>query len=153
MGRLPARSLPRFRPLAVSPPPKGSGLTDQGTTEAFGFSDDAKRLADAINLHIHAQGSDAFFKIIAFRLEDGSSDGNLYDDRDDAIRHTKAKPGIWAFAQIHPTGSTPREASSALRWARFTYHDLGARIDSADDPEPIAPIRREAFNQLVRSGR
>jgi hypothetical protein len=124
-----------------------------GTGAGFGFSDDAKRLADAINLHIHAQGADAFYKIIAFRLQDGSSDGALYDNRDDAIRHTRAKPGIWAYAQVDPTGSSPREAESALKWARFTYHDLGARIDSADDPQPIAPLRREVFNRLVRSGK
>jgi hypothetical protein len=124
-------------------------LTDSGA--GFGFSDAAQRLADAINLHIHAQGSDAFFRIIAFRLEDGSSDGALYDNRDDAIRHTRSKPGVWAYAQVHPTGSSPREAEAALRWARFTYHDLGARIDSHQDPEPIMPNQRADFNRLVRS--
>ena len=115
------------------------------------YSDAAKRLADAINLHIHAQGDAAFFRIIAFRLDDGRSDGALYDSRDDAIRHTRAKPGIWAFAQIQPNGSNPQEAESALKWARFTYHDLGARIDSHGDVEPIMPLRREAFNRLTRS--
>lgn len=117
----------------------------------FGFSDAAKRLSDAINLHIHAQGTDAFFKIVAFRLEDGSSDGALYDDRDDAIRHTRSKPGTWGYAQVHPTGSTPREAEAALRWARFTFYQLGVRIESAADPEPIMPLRGEALAALTRS--
>lgn len=126
-------------------------MSENGT--AFGWSDAAKRLADAINLHVSAQGNEAFYKIIAFRLDDGSSDGNLYGNRDDAIRHTRSKPGVWAFAQVDPTGSSPREAESALRWARFTYFELGARIDSASDPEPIRPNQLADFNRLVRNGR
>lgn len=115
------------------------------------YSDAAKRLSAAINLHVHAQGDAAFGRIIAFRLDDGRSDNNLYDNRDDAIRHTRSKPGVWAFARIDPSGSSPREAESALRWARFTYHELGFRIDSGSDPEPIAPGQLADFNRLVRS--
>ena len=117
------------------------------------YSDEAKRLANAINLHIHAQGSEAFGRIIAFRLDDGSSDGALYDNRDDAIRHTKSKPGVWAYAQVDPTGSNPREAESAIKWARFTYFSLGARIDSGSDVEPIMPNTMAEFSRLTRSGR
>lgn len=115
------------------------------------YSDAAKRLSAAINLHIHAQGDAAYFRIIAFRLDDGRSDNNLYDNRDDAIRHTRSKPGVWAYAQIHPTGSSPREAESALRWARFTYFELGARIDSGSDAEPIMPNQLADFRRLVGS--
>lgn len=128
-------------------------MSEQGTIPAPVYSDAAKRLANAINLHIHAQGNAAFYRIIAFRLDDGSSDGALYDNRDDAIRHTRSKPGVWAYAQIDPTGSSPREAESALKWARFTYFDLGARIDSGSDAEPIRPNQVADFNRLVRSGR
>jgi len=123
----------------------------QITALAAVYSDAAKRLSNAINLHIHAQGNEAFFKIIAFRLDDGSSDNNLYETRDEAIRHTRSKPGVWAFAQVHPTGSNPREAESALKWARFTYFELGARIDSGSDAEPIMPNQLADFNRLVRS--
>ena len=126
-------------------------MSEHGTVTAPQFSDAAKRLADAINLHIHAQGDAAFFKVIAFRLDDGRSDGALYDHRDDAIRHTRSKPGVWAYAQIQPNGSNPQEAEAALKWARFTYFDLGCRIDSHTDPEPIMPLRREDFGRLVRS--
>ena len=125
-------------------------MSEHGTVTAPQFSDAAKRLADAINLHIYAQGDAAFFKIIAFRLDDGRSDDALYDTRDDAIRHTRSKPGVWAYAQVQPNGSNPQEAEAALKWARFTYA-RGFRIDSHSDPEPIMPLRREAFNRLVRS--
>ena len=125
-------------------------MSEHATTAAPGFSDAAKRLADAINLHIFAQGDAAFFRIIAFRLDTGESDSALYDNRDDAIRHTRSKPGVWAYAQVQPTGSNPQEAESALKWARFTY-DRGFRINSHSDVEPIMPLRREAFNRLTRS--
>jgi hypothetical protein len=115
------------------------------------YSDAAKRLSNAINLHIHAQGNAVFGKVVAFRLDTGASDNNLYDTRDDAIRHTRSKPGVWAFTQIHPTGTNPREAESALKWARFTYFELGARIDSGSDAEPIMPNQRADFDRLVRS--
>lgn len=128
-------------------------MSDQATITAPVYSDAAKRLANAINLHIHAQGDQAFYRIIAFRLDDGSSDGALYDNRDDAIRHTRSKPGVWAYAQVDPTGSNPREAEAALRWARFTYFDLGARIDSGSDPEPIRPNQLADFRRLVGSAR
>jgi hypothetical protein len=126
-------------------------LSEQGTIPAPVYSDAAKRLSNAINLHIHAQGDAAFFKVVAFRLDTGASDSNLYDTRDDAIRHTRSKPGVWAFCSVHPTGSSPREAESALKWARFTYFGLGARIDSGSDAEPIMPNQLADFNRLVRS--
>jgi hypothetical protein len=128
-------------------------LDQTGTIPAAVYSDAAKRLSEAINLHIHAQGDAAFFKIVAFRLDTGASDGNLYDNRDDAIRHVRSKPGVWAFATIHPTGTNPREAESALRWARFTFDELGTRIESGSDPEPIAPNQLHDFNRLVASRR
>jgi len=128
-------------------------MDQPGTIPAAVYSDAAKRLSEAINLQIHAIGDAAFFKVIAFRLDTGASDGNLYATRDEAITHVRSKPGVWAFCSVHPTGSSPREAESALKWARFTYDQLGARIDSAADPEPIAPNQLADFNRLVRSRR
>jgi hypothetical protein len=116
--------------------------------EQLGIPDDAKRLADAVNLHIHAQGNDAAFKAMAFRLEDGSSDGVLYDTRDDALRGVDSKPGVWGVLQIPPTGTTPVEMVSALKWARFTFYKLG-RSASAPGPMPIMPTKRQDLASLI----
>jgi hypothetical protein len=116
--------------------------------DALGIPDDAKRLADAVNLHIHAQGNEAAYKAMAFRLEDGSSDGTLYDTRDDALRAVDNKPGVWGVLQIPPTGTTAIEMVSALKWARFTFYKLG-RQASAPGPMPIMPNSRQDLAALI----
>jgi len=52
-----------------------------------GHSDDAKRCADAVNLHFYAIGWQCVGKWVAIRLSDGGSDGVLYDDMGAAVRH------------------------------------------------------------------
>lgn len=80
--------------------------------------DAVQRLCDAVNLHVQAIGSEAFGKFIAVRLEDGRAVTNdLYDTRDDAVRHTIHDP--WCFyVMINPGGIQPREAWVVLGYAR-----------------------------------
>jgi len=97
-------------------------------------SDSAKRAADSINLHIHANGHDAFGKWVAIRLSDGSSDGVLYDTRVDAIRHQLHERQC-AYFRIPPFGETisVAEAETFLNYNRSIY-DAGYRM-----PDPEAP--------------
>ena len=79
--------------------------------------DAAQRLADAVNLHVQAQGDAAYGKYVAVRLSDGRSDGNLYDTRRDAARHQVDDP--WCFyVKVNPGGIQLKEAWVVLGYAR-----------------------------------
>lgn len=106
----------------------------------FMASDSARRATDAINLHIHAHGHDAFGKWVAIRMSDGSSDGTLYDTRPDAIRHQLHESQSMYF-RIPPYGQfiTPAEAETMLTYARSCY-DAGRRVPDPQAPAPIQPL-------------
>mgnify|MGYP001548895548 CR=1 FL=1 len=77
----------------------------------------ARRLRDAVDLHLQAQGDGAHGKYIAVRLEDGSHDGNLYDTRADAVRHQINDP--WCFyVRLSVGGMQLMEAWTVLLYAR-----------------------------------
>jgi hypothetical protein len=101
--------------------------------------DAAQRLCDAVNVHVQAIGSEAFGKYVAVRLEDGRSvDGNLYDSRADAVRHTIHDP--WCFyVKVNPGGIQPREAWVVLGYARQAKKN-GVVFQNE---EPIVPMMTE----------
>ena len=101
--------------------------------------DVVQHLCDAVNLHVDAQGSEAFGKYVAIRLADGKSPDNaLYDTRRDAVRHNIHDP--WCFyVRISPGGIQPREAWVVLGYARQAK-DNGAVFQNE---EPIVPMLTE----------
>jgi hypothetical protein len=122
-----------------------------GNAAGFGFSDSAKRMADAVNFHLLVEGFAATGRWVAIRLSDGGSDGTLYDRRCDAVRH-QLDERLCTYVQVPGNTMTPREADAVLRFSRFAY-DSGYRITSPEDPEPIMPVRHEELSRIVRSGR
>jgi hypothetical protein len=62
-------------------------------------TDAAKRMCDAINLHLVCQPWEALVgSWLAFALTDGSSKGEVYDTYQDAVRHNDPKRyAIFAF--------------------------------------------------------
>ncbi|MYS19152.1 hypothetical protein GA0115240_10583 [Streptomyces sp. DvalAA-14] len=79
--------------------------------------DAAKRLQEAVELHLSALGDEAHGHFIAVRLSDGRSDGVLYDTRRDAARHQVNDP--WCFyVKLHVGGIGLREAWTVLIYAR-----------------------------------
>jgi hypothetical protein len=101
--------------------------------------DAVRHLCDAVNLHVDAQGSDAYGKYVAIRLSDGKSPDNaLYDTRRDAVRHNIHDP--WCFyVKIRPGGIQPREAWVVLGYARQAKEN-GAVFQNE---EPIVPMLTE----------
>jgi hypothetical protein len=106
----------------------------------FGFSDEARRMADEVNLHVAALGHAASRKWVAIRLSDGGSDGVLYDTRRDAIVHQVHEKQC-CYVRLPPFGQTMnyREAESYLTFHRSIY-DAGYRLQDPDDPQPIKPL-------------
>lgn len=110
------------------------------TANAFGFSDEARRAADQVNVHVAALGREACGKWVAIRLSDGGSDGTLYDTRPDAIRHQfhEQQCAYFCIPGV-PTFLTAREAEAFLTYCRSLY-DAGYRIPDPTAPAPIVPL-------------
>lgn len=99
------------------------------------YSDAARHCSDAVNLHIAAQGLEAAGKWVAIRMEDGKSDGNLYDTKQDAIRHQLHEQQC-CYLVIPPTGMNPKQAENFLKFNRALY-DNGMRIIDPDSDSSI----------------
>jgi hypothetical protein len=114
-----------------------------------GHSDDAKRMADAINLHYHAQGWDAVGKFVAILLKDGSSDGNLYDTFNDAARHNARWPRT--IIRLRREHMPVCEAQTILNFYRRAADRGFSQLDPDERRQVIMPHRNEAIaDQLAR---
>jgi hypothetical protein len=116
-------------PLAA-PAPRGSAL--------YALKEAGKRMADALNLHVVAGQS--FGRWVAVRLEDGSSDGVLYDSRGDAIRHQVHETQCW-YEALKPASYTADECALTLAYARAAY-------DSGWRNPPSAPIKPQRIEDM-----
>jgi hypothetical protein len=105
--------------------------------EAF---DAARRCAEAYNFQLAVHGMDACGRWIAVRLSDGGSDAQLYDTKDDAIRH-QLHENLCAYICIVPGRMSEEDAASILRVHRVLY-DNGARLSDPDKHVQM-PARRE----------
>lgn len=133
-------SLPegREKSLAVSskrscsgPTPPSHGTTRWTMAETFmEAADSARRASDAVNFHLLAIGHAAIGKWVAIRLQDGSSDGVLYDKRAEAIKH-QLHETTCAYVCIPPNGMPPEDAMVYLREMRRLY-DRGYRLADPD---------------------
>lgn len=96
--------------------------------------DAARRLADAVNLHMLAMVAENRDRpgFVAIRLEDGRSpDGVLYDTRRDAVRH-QSDPKMF-YVKVGKMSMGATEAVTVLKFARMA---LKSGIVFADeDPQ------------------
>lgn len=123
-----------------------SGAVLGDDTALYLAKEAGKRMADALNAHVvFTAGS--FGRWVAIRLEDGSSDGVLYDTRADAIRHQLHDTLCW-YEPIRPSSYSPDECALLLVYARAAY-DAGWRPER-DAPAPILPVRHEDGVRKIR---
>jgi hypothetical protein len=117
--------------------------------------DSAKRAYDIVRAYVHfVEYSERIGKWVALRLEDGGSDGVLYDSKRDAIRH-QAHEQLCAYFSYRgaPNGfANVRDTAAWMAYHRHAY-DRGARLPDPDDagggPELIMPTAEEqVFMQL-----
>jgi|SRR5271166_930306 len=101
-----------------------------------GHSDAAKKVADTYNLHRAAGAafgvSSNLNKIFAVALADGSSDGDLYDTRHEAIRHQHHNEKWYAYLRVERYLMSTCQAESMLKWHREAY-DKGLVFVDRDD--------------------
>jgi hypothetical protein len=84
------------------------------------YSDEARRISDAMTLHILADRDGNPGKWLAFRLSDGTGDGVVYDtpiEAADAQLHYKQ----CLYLQINRGGMSYREAQVMLTYYRKVY--------------------------------
>lgn len=109
----------------------------------------AKRLSEAVNLHVHAQLASGreTAGFIAVRLADGRAcDGELYDDRKAAAWHNRNETGVF-FVKIGADTMPVNEALIVLQQHRQAYR-TGHRFVEED---LITPQRREQLAPFIPS--
>jgi hypothetical protein len=97
----------------------------------FNHTDAAKRLCDGFNLHRVADPFGCIGKWMAAALNDGSSDGVLYDSKRDAVRHQHHNEQWYTYVKLIPTSMNVCEAEVMLATARNLY-DKGMRLTDPD---------------------
>jgi hypothetical protein len=115
--------------------------------------DAAKRVYDTYHLHRTADRYGAVGKWFAAALNDGSTDGVLYDSRKAAILHQHHDEMYYTYVQVTHSNMTLCNAASLLTVARRMY-DAGLRITDPDDSrrEPIKRLTVEDQNAFVTKG-
>lgn len=111
-------------------------------------ADRAQRLSDAVTLAILGQGRGVVGKWVAARLSDGGTDGNVYDAKEQAIRHQLHEQQC-AYICIPMDGMTVRQADTYLRFTEGLYAS-GHRLADPDNHLHM-PARREAIAPMLRA--
>lgn len=119
-----------------------------------GHSTAAKRVSDAVNLHVAALGPwEAKGKWVAVRLANGRSDGTLYDTRRDAVRH-QSDERLCAYVCVQPSGMSVCDAESFLSFHRKAY-GAGFRLTDPDHQaggrDVIRPVMAEQARAYLAS--
>ena len=94
-------------------------------------SDAARRVSDTYRLHRLAAGMDAIGQWFAARLDDGTSDGVLYETKRDAVRHQHHNEQFYAFVAVGPWDVDLCEAEAFIQMNR-TLYDAGLRLSDPD---------------------
>lgn len=82
---------------------------------------------------------------LAFRLQDGSYDGAVYDTREDAIRH-QSDPSLCAFFGFRTAmgGANPRDCQIFLNVHRQA-RESNLQLSEPEAPQLIVPTRYHDF--------
>jgi hypothetical protein len=116
------------------------------------YSEDARRLSGNVSAAqwIIKESGEIDRRWIAVQLYDGSTDGEIYYTKDDAIRHQKY-PWHCAYLLIPPTGMSLREAED---WLAVHRRLKKANWDLESDRQYITPLTLEGISShLARIGR
>lgn len=111
--------------------------------------DAVKRIRDTYNLHRVGDPYGSVKKWIACALQDGSSDGVLYDSKPDAIFHQHHNEEYYTFIRIGPHSMTECEAAVMLNTARRLY-DKGLKLSDPQSPDLIKRVTVEDQLQASR---
>jgi hypothetical protein len=100
-------------------------------SKALPHDDAAKRLSDEYNLHRIGMGEKAIGQWFAARLNDGTSDHVLYENKREAVRHQHHNERYYTFIKIGPFSMTDCSAAVMLKTGR-ALEDSGLRMADPD---------------------
>lgn len=106
--------------------------------ENGGHSDTAKRVSDLYNLHMTCLGP-GFHGVIAVNLNDGTSDGELYPDRANAVRFQHGNERNFAYIRLVAPHMTVCEAESVMRWQRQAAKLAPAQLEDPNGGLEVIP--------------
>jgi hypothetical protein len=114
------------------------------------YSDAAKRMSDAMNLHAVAKSQGW----ASFALADGSTDLTPYSSWSEAVRFKNWDRDNYLYLEIPPDGMPAHEAECVLKYAR-ALHNAGYRIPGPDfNHDPSVPMfswdKKSTINTLVK---
>jgi hypothetical protein len=110
--------------------------------------DAANRMRDAVNLHVVAGAlgvRERHLQWVAINLDDGRSDGEVYETREDAVRHTHNKHKGWFYVKVGVESMGEREALITLQMARQAYKKGVVFAEEA----PIVPHLSELMTPFI----
>lgn len=110
--------------------------------------DSAHRMRDAVNLHVVAGTlgvRERHLQWLAIKLEDGRSDGTVYETRRDAVRHTSLKSRGWFYVKVGADSMGERESIIVLQQARQAF---AAGVIFAEE-EVITPQLTELLKPFI----
>jgi hypothetical protein len=97
------------------------------------ITDAGRRMAEA---HNKARADGGQGRFIAVRISDGHTTGDVYDTRDDAIRHTGGFASLYAFCRINPGPMQPAEGTA---WLALHRRAADAGMPLTGPTTPILP--------------
>jgi hypothetical protein len=114
--------------------------------------DAGKRIADTFIMHRLADPIGNVGKFFAVRLQDGTTDNELYDSMESARLHIGRRDDEdrWMYIQIVPAMLPARDAAILLR-AQRKMHDKGIRTSSMGGRVMIPRVSREDQISQLRS--
>jgi hypothetical protein len=116
------------------------------TTEQFSGplveTDRGRRAADLINMYRNSLPYDDLkTKWMAFRLEDGSSDGNIYDTCKEAIDHQKFEQECWYVSFVNlVAGATAGDCERMLAFYAYVYKRGGRFVPPVNGKAPMQHV-------------
>lgn len=120
--------------------------------------DAAARMRDAVNLHVLAGTlgvRERHLTWVAIRLEDGRSDGNLYESRQDAVNHTQNKTRGWAYLKVGADSMGEKESIMVLQMFRRAFSNgvifAEEEVVVPQLPELMAPFIPRTLKTLRRA--
>lgn len=105
--------------------------------------DVARRVSDAVNLHIAVNENARGF--VACRMDTGHSDGTLYDTRTQAVRHQKSDESYYFYVKVQPGGLQPKEAWTLV----VAFRELRAAGIRPDHEDVTIPQRSELLTHVA----
>jgi hypothetical protein len=122
-----------------------------GVSRATQWSDHARKFADAVALHLTAQGFEAVGQWITWPLnEETRKDYGIYPSREEAMRAMKSNVDFYLYFQIPPDGLTPKEAAIGIQWHRALY-DANSRPSQLGGNELIMPLGNEQIAAQMKA--